>query len=329
MPRCAVDESIQRVTIGDFAFPLGVYPVEAMTPRPGFRSDFEPADGGEEDGQWEAWPDRYVYEIVITAERLEPLVRSLMGLMPGRVYPILDLLGRDAFREVDPYISYDLIGTDRIMDALRRYRGFFFEDGLCGFGAMADEPFFYLFVDEHKIITVRAEPHFKDKVEKVLAAFDLETVEEPAGADAAAHEHRSVLTVSDDRPDLLDEDEIAEVMRDEWRLALNVDPETNLDDEGNELGVTPWRCIVRVAEDETSPARYVDIVLTARNLRQVEELAHEAIDGLAPDETLEEIVPVACDRVDRETFAQWLKSAEADVAPAAAEERIIWCRWIE
>jgi hypothetical protein len=329
MPRCAVDETIQRVTIGDFSFPLGVYPVEPMTPRAGYRSDFEPADGGEDDGQWEAWPDRYVYEIVITSERLEPLVRSLLGLMPGRIYPILDLLGRDAYREVDPFISYDLLGIDRMMDALRRYRGFFFEDGLCGFGAMADEPFLYLFVDEHKIVTVRVEPHMKEKVDRVLTAFDLEAVEEPAGADAAAHEHRSVLSVSDDRPDLLDEDEIAEVLRDEWRLALNIDPETNVDEEGNDLGTTPWRCIVRAAEDPTAPARYIDMLLTARNLRSVEELAHKGIDELSPDTPLEEVVPIACDRVDRETFAQWMKSASLDVPASIDEERIIWCRWIE
>ncbi len=329
MPRSSVDESVERVVVEGFAFPLGVYPVEPMTPRPGFRSDFEPADGGEDDGQWEAWPDRYVYEIVISADRLEPLVRSLLALMPGRIYPILDVLGRDAFREVDPYISYDLMGIDRLMDALRRYRAFFFEDGLCGFGVMADEPFLYIFVDEHKIITIRVEPHLKDKIEKVLAAFDLEPVEEPAGADAAAHEHRSVLSISDDRPDLLDEDEITEVLREEWKLVLNVDPDTNVDDEGNDLGITGWRCILRCAEDAAAPARYADIVMTARNLRRAEELAQDAIDDLRQGQELDEIVPVACDRVDRETFAQWLLSTTPEVKPGPDEERIIWSRWIE
>src|SRR5262245_12808718 len=112
MPRCRLDPSIDRVVVDGFAFPLGVYPVESMEPAPGYSVDFEPADGDNEEGEWEEWPDRYVFDIVITAERLEPLCRSLLGLMPGRAYPILDFLGLDAYREVDPFISYELVGMD-------------------------------------------------------------------------------------------------------------------------------------------------------------------------------------------------------------------------
>src|SRR4051812_21172819 len=79
VPRCRADNSIQRIVKDGFAFPLGVYPVEELTPRPGYSVDFEPADGDDNDGQWEAWPDRYVFEIVISAERLEPLCRSLLA----------------------------------------------------------------------------------------------------------------------------------------------------------------------------------------------------------------------------------------------------------
>jgi hypothetical protein len=330
MPRCRVDESIQRVVMNGFSFPLGVYPIEDMTPRPGYRSDFEPSDGGEEDGQWEEWPDRYVFEIVISSDRLEPLVRSLLGLMPGRVYPILDVLGRDAYREVDPYISYFLIGLDRLMDALRRFRGFFFEDGLCGFGAMCDEPFMYIFVDEHKIITVRAEPHLKERVEKILAAFDLEPVEDPAGADAAAHEHRGVLETPEDRADLLDEDEIVELLRDEWQLALNIDPDSNTDEEGNELGVTPWRCIVRCFPSMTDPPRYADVLITARNLRQAEELCLEAIELISAEgQEWDDVGVLECDRVDRETFAEWMSSVPEGSRIEVADEGIIWSKWIE
>jgi hypothetical protein len=398
MSRCRVDPSLERIVIDGFAFPLGVYPVEPMQPRPGFRADFEPADGGEAadagdggglaggkdsgdeagfgdgggsgvggEGQWEEWPDRYVYEIVITAERLEPLVRTLLGLMPGRIYPILDVLGHDAYREVDPYISYDLLGTDRFMDALRRYRGYFFEDGLCGFGAMCDEPFMYLFVDEHKIITVRVQPEHKEKIDRVLAAFDLEIVEEeggPAGADAASHEHRAVLITAEDRPDLLNEEEITEVLRHEWRLVLNIDPESNVDEEGNDLGITPWRCIVRCQRElgenhgqdgenkSTSQAgdsglqagmagrpraageyfRYLEILLTAGSLRRAEELALDAAEDFTPSdpaaEEWEDAILLECDRVDRETFAQWAATL-GEPGAKSSDERIIWKQWIE
>jgi hypothetical protein len=186
-----------------------------------------------------------VYDILVPATRVEALCRTLLSLLPGRVFPILDFLGQDEWREVDPYVSYDLLGMDRFMETLRRFRGFFYEDGLVGFGAMSEEPFLYVFVDEHKVVTVRVEAQWKEKVEKVLAAFDLEPIEELMSADSATHEHRSVLETSDDRPDLLTSDEIVEVLRDEWRLVLNIDPETNLDEDGHDLGITGWRCILR------------------------------------------------------------------------------------
>jgi hypothetical protein len=270
MARCRVDESIQRTIIDDFAFPLGVYPVEPMSPRQGYTVWFEPADGDDEDdddtgdagAQWEEWPDRYVFDIAVTSTRLEALVRQLLALLPPRVFPILDVLGADAYREVDPYVAYDPIGQEHILDALRRYRGYFFEDGLVGFGAMSEDPFLYVFVDEHKMVTVRVQADHKERLEALLAAFDLPPVEKVAGADATVHEHRGVLDAPEGRPDLLTAEEIVEELRDEWGLVLNVDPSGNTDDDGNELGITGWRCIIRFeppipepVEDESQDER--------------------------------------------------------------------------
>jgi hypothetical protein len=325
-----VDDTLERTVVNGFEFPLGVYPVEPMTPRAGYAVEFEPADGDEE-GQWEEWPDRYHFDVVITASRLEPLCRSLLGLFPGRVYPILDVLGRDAYREVDPYISYELVGMDRFLDALRRYRGYFFEDGLCGFGVMIDEPFMYLFVDEHKILTIRAQPETKEKIERILAAFDLEPTDAPAGADAASHEHRGVLVMADDRPDLLNEDEIVEELRDDWRLTLNVEPDTNFDEEGRPLGIVPWRCLVRCIPEPEAAPRYLDIFLTAKNLQNADELCLDAADEMLPPgaDEWEESMVISADRVDPETAEEWMK--EKGLAPLGktVEERIIWKTWLE
>jgi len=133
MHRCLLNPALERVRVNGFAFPLGVYPVEPIAPKSGYTVDFEPADGDEE---WEEWPDRYVYEVLVSAERLRPLCSALLSLLPGRVYPILDVLGNDAFREIDPYIAYELAGVESLYDGLRWYEPFLFEDGLCGFGAM-------------------------------------------------------------------------------------------------------------------------------------------------------------------------------------------------
>ncbi len=364
MITCTPDPSIRRIVIGDFTFPLGVYPVESLAPAPGYRVDFEPADGsdpeeveggggaggggalggagGEGPDDWEEWPDRYVYDIVVSASRLAPLLRSLLAIMPGRVYPILDVLGQDAFREVDPYIAYHPVGIERLIDGMRRFRAFLFEDGLCGFGAISEEPFYYVFVDEHKIVTVRAEAGLKDRVERALAAFDLAPIEEPAGVDAVAHEHRGVLVAPEDNAQLLVAEEVVERIIDAWRLTLNIDVETNLDDLGRELGPTLWRCLVRSVADPgvidpligPGKATYWEALLVARNWREAEDLSLDAVDSGDPapadGDGWPELTLLSGDRM---TPAQFEELTEGKLkTPAltkAAASRIISLRRLE
>ncbi|MFQ5457704.1 MAG: hypothetical protein ACE5FC_04535, partial [Myxococcota bacterium] len=114
-------------------------------------------------------------------------------MLPGRIYPILDVLGSDAFREIDPYLAYEPVGVEKFYEGILEMGDWLFEDGMVGFGAMSLSPFIYIFLDEHKIATVRVETSAKERIEKLLAAFDLRPKEEIRGADAAEHEHRSVL----------------------------------------------------------------------------------------------------------------------------------------
>jgi hypothetical protein len=195
-----------------------------------------------------------------------PPSASMPGWTQGRVYPILDVLGQDAYREIDPYIAYDLVGLDVFLDGVREFHDFLYEDGMVGFGAMSEDPFLYVFVDEHKIVTVRAQPEMKERVERVLAAFDLEQTDHTAGVDAAAHEHRSVLSAPANNPEFLTPEEVVEDLVDGWRMLLNVDPDTNKDDEGNELGPTSWRALVRCEFDD-APPRYAETVFDASRSR--------------------------------------------------------------
>jgi hypothetical protein len=333
MPSCQIDPSIERKTVKGFQFPLGVYPVEQMTPQSGYSSDFEPADTAEDMGEWETWPDQYVFDIVMPADRIETFWHQIFAMMPGRVFPIIDYIGHDSYREIDPYMAYEPIGKEKIVDAIRCYRPFFFEDGMVGFGAVSEDPFFYIFVDEHKIITVRVEPEFKARVEKLLGAFDLEVCEDPAGADSAAHEHRAILTSSPDRPDLLGGDEILERMRDAWRLVLNVDPDSNVDDEGNELGITVWRCLVRFATDQNPNDLYAELYLTTDSIRSAEELAQQGI--AASLEEHGEWLDVVVISADRMTIDQADETINKDQDPKVfsrsmlKKDSIIAVRFIE
>lgn len=325
-------------------------------------------EGGEAGGEpeWEEWPDRYVFDILVPATRLEALVRSLLSLLPGRIYPILDFLGQDEWREVDPFVSYDLLGMDRFMDALRRFRGFFYEDGLVGFGAMSEEPFLYVFVDEHKVVTVRCETRLKEKVEGVMGAFDLEQTEEIHSADSATHEHRSVLEAPEDRADLLTAEEIVEVLRDDWRLVLNIDPDRNLDEEANELGITGWRCIVRydpptpeparpepkkgarkgaarAKDDDDAPAaiapppppsKYAEIFLTADSLNRATDLALEALEELLEGEGIDldedELTDPAMVQQDRWGTDDFLKAVEKSTGqrPDMTQQAVAFKTWL-
>jgi hypothetical protein len=327
---CKADESIPRHETNGFKFPLGAYPIEPLSPKPGYTLQFEPADGGEEEGDLEEWPDRYIFDAVISAERVEPLFRMLMSLLPGRVYPILDVLGHDAYREIDPYIAYDLVGSDHFADAVRRYSPFLFEDGMVGFGALAEDPFFYLFVDEHKIITIRAEPTLKDRVERILHAFDLEQIEDPAGADSAAHEHRSVLFTPESEPDLLGPSEIIEQLRDHWQLVLNVDPDSNVDDDGKELGITAWRCVLR-CEFEKGDPRYAEVLLRAEGLRDAEETAFDAVDQLVEKDKSQprDVFVVASDRLKPEQLGPIRTQARRSKHPGGGTGFILSARWLE
>jgi hypothetical protein len=307
MPSCLTDPSIERKSINGFGFPLGVYPVEPMTPVVGYTAEFEPEDNAEDMGDWEAWPDQYVFDIVVPAERIEPLWQQLFAMMPGRVFPIIDYIGHDAYREIDPFMAYEPIGKEKVVNALRQYRPFFFEDGMVGFGAVSEEPFFYVFIDEHKIVTVRVEPDYRKKIERLLQAFEIPEIDEPAGADAAAHEHRSILVTSPERPELINGDEILERMRDAWRLVLNVDPDTNVDEQGEDLGITPWRCLARFSTDQSPDDQYAQLILTAENLRRAEDLTQDTVIKEAnPDGDWFDVVVISANRITPEQAKELL-----------------------
>ena len=324
----AAESSAERVIMDGFPFPFGVYPVEKAHPRAGYTVDFEPADGGDSESDWEEWPDRYMFDIVAPADRIRPLVRSLFALLPPRVYPILDVLGEDAYREVDPYIAYDPVPLDRFLDATHRHKEWLFEDGLVGFGAMSEDPFLYIYVDEHKIVTVRASGSARERVEKVLEAFDIAPVSELAGVDATAHEHRSVLGAGRVGQS---EEEILEELLVAWRLQINIDRTANVDDNNDDLGVTAWRCLVRL-EEADGPAHYGDVWLRADCYEEAENIAIDAVadaSGFDLDADGATALVIIADRMTPGDFDRAIAQLGAEVAiesPAPDEAGVVAVR---
>lgn len=321
MARSRIDNSVQRKEVDGFQFPLGVYPIVDMEPRTGYTVDFEPADGGGAASDWEEWPDRYMFDIVAPANRLRSLCRAFFSLLPSRVYPILDILGEDAYREVDPYIAYDSVPFDRFIHLVHQHKDWLYEDGLVGFGAMSEEPFLYVYVDEHKIVTVRAQADMRDKVERILEAFEIGPIDTLSGADAAAHEHRSVLSSNPGSPL---EEEILEELLEAWRLQLNIDRDTNVDDAGRELGITCWRCMVRMHAREDEQPVYGQVWLRASSLEDAESLTFDAFaeaTSINLDSGQASAMIVLADRVTTDAFNKAL--AEMGLPPCDEKSNTI------
>jgi len=359
MSRYKLDREIERKEIGGFAFALGVYPTSSMEPKPGYIVEFESADsdiGAPEDistlgasGEWEEWPDRFLYDVSVSHTRVRSMCRLLFRLLPGRVYPILDILGRDEYREIDPYIAYDAVGLDRYLETITVYGDWLFEDGLVGFGAMSLDPFLYIFVDEHKVVTVRAEFDLKARIEQILRAFELQALDEIRGADAADHEHRSVLLTPKDDNTLLSIDEIVEDLRDLWRLQLNIDPTVNVDDEGKKLGITGWYCIGRAVDpNDPTHRKYAEVLVTGDCLNTAEELVEIELRANLPEPTIKndedrketdqgvthagyderEIDVVTCERVAPERFAEMVKASDGTTDGKVDVSRVHGFKWI-
>ena len=278
---------VNRIEEGGFQYPLGVRPLDLLQPKQGFAITFETADGGDEPGGWEEWPDRYVFEVFVSADRLASLTRALFALLPGRVYPILDMLGEDAHREIDPYIAYELVGLDHFLAEFERRRDWLLEDGLVGFGAMSAEPFLYIYMDEHKIVTVRAAVELKPAIEQTLRAFDLDELDEIAAIDSVAHEHLSVLPDPADatEPVLSAYEAQLEELLDAWRLVLNVDDLSNVDEDGTPLGVTPWRLTLRLRNQQSPESSdYFEVLALASSRIEAMETALDALRILRAEE---------------------------------------------
>lgn len=330
MPRLEIDPDIERIEQGGFAFPLGLRPLAPLTPKSGYLQEFEAADGSEpfltgpETADWEEWPDRFMFDVLLPGPRVPAFVRLALTLFPARVYPILDVLGNDAYREIDPYIAYDLVGLDKFVEGVRQFGPWLFEDGLCGFGALSIEPFVYLFVDEHKLVTLRVQLDLKEKVERLLAAFELTMQDHLESVDSVEHEHRTVLLSPPDDPKLLSGQDILDRLRSLWLLQLNIAGDTNLDDDGRELGTTGWECLVRCLPADGSGDRFAHVILTADCLDEAEVLAAEAVQSGAPDGGWGEVDPYSCNRILPNELEELVQRPSADMLAGEAVHSVKW-----
>lgn len=280
---------LERVYIGDFALPLGLAPAPGrlQAPEQGYTVAFVPGEDDE--------PDTYTFHVVVSYERLAPILHRAFELLPDEVYAIVEIGSRDAYRSTDTYISEDAISLDEFLDTWKQYQPFLLEDGSIAAGANSEEPFVEVFIDQWKGIAIHVPTDRREEVEEMLRTCNLEEVVQ-TWPDMEADESlldeeneessqiRSVLDTRDENaPDV---DELLLDLRHDWKLELNIDKDSNIDEGGRDLGSTLWHAVVIVDSTADSPTAngeldkggYASIWATAASLGDMEQMIERALE---------------------------------------------------
>ena len=268
-------DDLERLSIDGYALPLGVERLDAPPPQQGWVVEFVP---GEDDA-----PDTYSFQITVSHERLQPLVHTLFDLLPDDVGPVVEIGSVDAYRSIDTYLASRPIFKDDFLSTWVEFEPILLEEVSIGIGATSEEPFLEVFIDPWKSISVHCQVGMRDEIEAILDRFGLEEVvqtwdESAFDAVEPPYRMREILVIEDEHsPDL---DELLLQLREDWGLQLDVDPHSNLDDGGRELGFTLWHAIAMADPlDERIGGAYVTIWATARSLEEAQDLIEAAVEG--------------------------------------------------
>ncbi len=269
-------DDLQRLVLDGYALPLGVERLDAPPPMPGWVVEFVP---GEEEN-----PDTYAFQIAVSHERLRALLHALFEMLPGEVIPVVEIGSVDAYRSIDVYLGEGSLFIDDFLATWDEFEPILLEEVSIGVGATSEEPFLEIFVDAWKSVTVHCQVDLRDDVEAILERHGLVQVartwdEDAFEASAPSFAMREILVIEDEHsPDL---DELLLQLRDDWGLQLDVDPHSNVDDGGRELGHTLWHAIAMAdpVDDARPGGAYIGIWATARSLEEVEDLVEAAVEG--------------------------------------------------
>lgn len=270
-------EDLERVSLGNYQLPLGVAATALPEPTQGYTVRYQ-------EGTSEDEPDTYVFHVVVSHDKLRPIVDAAFNLLPREVTPVVEIGSRDAYRLVDTYLGEEPMPLVEFLRTWYEFEDILLEDVTIGCGANAEDPWVDVFVDSWKGILISVPTEMREQVETLLGEHGLIEVsstwtEEPAssGLDEEGLETRDVLEVVDDHsPDI---DELLLLMRERWMLELNIDRETNVDEAGRHLGMTLWHALVLAvaADGDQDEGAYISVWMTAGSLAQAEELLEDAL----------------------------------------------------
>ncbi|MFM1883447.1 MAG: hypothetical protein RJA05_1856 [Planctomycetota bacterium] len=267
---------LERAKVGSYALPLGLEPVDLPEPTQGYVVNMNIAEGEE--------PDTYAFHVVVSHDRLKPLIQDAFDLMPESVMPIVEVGSRDAYRNLDVYLGRKELPFDEFEAVWKEYEPIIYEDASIGVGCNAEEPFVEVFMDSWKGLCITVPVSMRRQVQRLLQKHGLREVQEtwPESLERATEpptKPREVLALDDLKcPDL---DDILMQLRDALDLELNIDPGANLDEGGRELGMTLWFATVLAGRvGHRDKGAYVSLWATAGSMTELEDLAVREVEKL-------------------------------------------------
>jgi len=276
MPPFRLRTDLQRVRLDGYALPLGLEPSDERPPVQGYTVSI---NRSEEDDT-----ETCGFHVVVSHERIPPILHDALGLLPEQVFPIFEIDSLDAYRTVDVYIGQQDDPVDRaeFLDAWREFEPVLLEDGAIAAGANAEDPFIEVFLDQWKGLAIHVPLDRRGEVERLLAAHGLREVKDTWPAPPAAGGDvlvRPVLDIAD--PEHMSLEDLVIELRRRWRLELDIDPERNLDEGGRELGLTLWYCelLAHPRHSENGRDGLMQLWASASSLSQLESLIGEAMDN--------------------------------------------------
>lgn len=270
-----VRTDLQRAVIKGFALPLGIEPGAFNPPTPGYTIAY---DAGKDDE-----PDTYAFYVTVSHERVAGIMTRMFDLLPEEVCGIVEISSCDAYRAIDVYISREEMTRSHFLKTWKTLGPVLLEDSSIAAGANSETPFVEIFLDQWKGISIIVPLSMRDDVESILREFDLNEVPETwaVGGDNPALEEaqiRPVLQTNGAEP--VEIDDVLWQLRADWNLEINIDPDTNVDDSGRDLGMTLWHAMVALesarGEDEQAD---IAVWATAGSLTELLKLIDDALDG--------------------------------------------------
>jgi hypothetical protein len=307
-----VRTDLQRAVIDGFALPLGIAPGAIKVPTQGYTVEYGSGEGEE--------PDTYSFYVAVSHERVAPLLHRALDLLPDRVFGIVEISSRDAYRPVDVFIGRDEISRHRLLGTWRRCAAPLLEDASIAAGANSENPFVEVFLDQWKGLSIIVPLAMREQVEAILDEFGLEEVAETwaVGDDNPALERSEIRPVlADFDAGAADIDDVLILLRREWGLELNIDPDTNLDGAGRNLGLTLWHAVVGVEGGPLANGTAADLSIwaTAGSLHELEALID---DVLASERRWDRAEVFSTDRVAFDERPDEL----SDLAPRRGEAQV-------